>query len=273
MEQVCRAAARYGLPLSPHCEDSPRAVSDYSRGVDPGFVPAEPYTNETGYVARDLALAARWGCAVHFSHLSLESSVRAVRRARAGAGSGLKVTFELTPHHLVLSAEDFPRQEAPKVNPPLRSRRDRRALTEALLKGEADAVASDHAPHTAEDKAEGASGLIGLETTLGVVLTRFVHTGHLAPLDAARVLSTGPARAFALSAGSLRSGAAGDATLIDPQLEWTVRGREFASLARNTPYEAWKLRGRALGTMVGGRLVFADDALCRRVKPVREAHP
>jgi len=266
MEEVARRAARAGLPLSPHCEDSPRALQDYRAGADPGFEPGPPYENETRYIERDIQLAARWGCRVHFSHVSLRSSVELIRRFRDGRPEARNVSFEVTPHHLLLSAEDFAPGEAPLVNPPLRSADDRLALQEALGQGLVDAIASDHAPHTAEDKALGARGLIGLETTLGLVLTYFVHPGRLSVAAAVRLLSTRPAQALGLAGGSLAPGGPADLVLIDPGLEWEVRGEQFASLARNTPCEGWRLRGRAVGVLVGGAAAFVHDSLLERMR-------
>ncbi len=270
MQGVCRAAARAGMLLSPHCEDSPRALSEYEEGRDPGFEPGEPYESETRFIERDLALARRLGCRVHFSHVSLASSVELLRRFREEGGGAGTATFELTPHHLLLSRADFGAGELPRVTPPLRSPADRGALQAALTGGAADAVASDHAPHTPEDKARGASGLIGLETTLGLVLTYFVHTGRLSPLAAARAMSTRPAEVFGLPAGSLMVGRAADMVFIDPDERWKVRADEFASLSRNTPYEGWRLRGRAVGVMVGGRMAFAGDSFRPRLNLKQE---
>jgi len=270
MAEVCRAAARVGLPLSPHCEDSPRALADYQLGAAPGFEPGEPYANEPAYIERDLRLAQRYGGPVHFSHVSLASSVELIRQFRARASRGVGVTFEVTPHHLLLSADDFETQP-PRVTPPLRSAADRDALQAALVAGAVDAVASDHAPHTEQDKARGASGLIGLETTLGLVLTHFVHTGRLTPLAAACVLSTRPAQILGVAGGTLAVGQPADMVLIDPDEEWEVRADELASLSRNTPYQGWKLRGRAVWVAVWGRTAFVHSSLRQRVHPVMEA--
>ena len=256
MEEICRRAAAAGLPLSPHCEDSRRALEDYGAGAQPGFEVGPPYSNEANYVARDLALAARTGCRVHFSHVSLARSVELIEQYRAGGRSAADVTFEVTPHHLLLCKSDYAPGAAPSVCPPLRAAEDRDALRECLARGAPDAVASDHAPHTREDTERGATGLIGLETTLGLMLTHFVHTGALSPLEAAGLLSTRPARVLRLPAGSLAVGQPADMVFIDPDEEWTVRADEFASLSRNTPYEGWPLRGRAVAVAVGGNVVF-----------------
>ncbi len=254
MATVCRLAAAARVPLAAHCEDSPRALEAFDRGEKPGFSPGEPYTNEARYVRRDLALAAQFGCRIHFSHASVAESVEAIRAAPDGA----RATFEATPHHLLLCREDYPLGEVPTVNPPIRSEEDRRALREAVTSGQCDAIASDHAPHTAEDKAAGACGLVGLETTLGLVLTHFVAPGLLTPADAVRLLSAGPARVFGLPGGTLRQGSVADMVLVDPARKWTVQPEAFRSRSRNTPYAGWKLRGKALATYVAGDLVYRD---------------
>jgi len=264
MRELCASAARLDLLLSSHCEDSPRAIEDYAAGARPGFNPGDPFANEALYIERDLELAGRSGCRIHFSHVSLARSVEAMAAFRSRAPEGARVSFEVTPHHLLLSAGDFEPQHVPAVNPPLRSPADRASVQAAVTGGAADAVSSDHAPHQAEEKARGACGLIGLETTLGLMLTHFVHAGRLSPLQAARLMSTRPAEIFGLSAGSLRPGAAADMVLIDPQDEWTVRAEDFASLSRNSPYEGWPLRGRAVGVVVGGRLAYHRDSLRAR---------
>jgi len=263
MERLCREAAELDALLSPHCEDSPRALQQRKKGCDAGFEPAGPYANESAYIERDLSIARACGCRIHFSHVSMARSVDLLERARGGLGGS--VSFEVTPHHLLLSGEDFAPGAVPLVNPPLRSRRDRDALQRALAGGLVDVLASDHAPHTAEDKARGACGLIGLETTLGLLLTHFVHRGRLSPLDAARLSSTVPARIFRLRAGSLRVGAPADMALIDPQKEWTVNPQAFFSKSRNTPFAGWKLKGKAVATLVGGRQVHGDEDLRERV--------
>ena len=265
MEQVCAAAARLGLLLSPHCEDSPRALAHYAAGASPGFEPGEAYANEGRYIERDMTLAQRFGCRIHFSHVSLARSVELIERFRRDCVAPEKTTFEVSPHHLLLSASDFQPGRVPRVNPPLRSPSDREAIQRALLDGVADAIASDHAPHTRGDKERGAYGLIGLETTLGLVLTHFVHIGRLAPIEAARHMSTRPAQIFGLPAGSLAAGQAADVVLIDPHEPWQVCAEDFASLARNTPYEGWTLRGRAVAVLVGGRMVYQRDSFRHKV--------
>ena len=259
MSELCRRAAECGALLTPHCEDSPRGLEDLSSGADVGFEPGEPYANEARYVARDLALAIRTGCRIHFSHVSLAQTVRSIGQARANAG-GTPVTFEATPHHLLLCTDQFAPGEVPGVCPPIRSGEDRDALRRALLDGAVDCIATDHAPHTAEEKAAGASGLLGLETALGLVLTHLVGEDGLAPADAVRLMSVAPARIFGLPGGTLAPGSPADLVLIDPEREWTVDPVEFRSKSRNTPFAGWRLRGKAVATYVAGRQAWAETA-------------
>ncbi|MHC4480892.1 MAG: dihydroorotase, partial [Planctomycetota bacterium] len=255
MERICERAADCDILLAPHCEDSPRALAALAAGAEPGFDPAAPYENEANYVERDLRMAERCGCRIHFSHLSMGRSVRAVRAA--AEGGTVRATCEVTPHHLLLAQEDFLQGEAPAVNPPLRSRQNAEALCGLMLAGQVDAIASDHAPHTEADKQAGASGLIGLETTLGLVLTQFVGPGRLSPARAVRLLSLAPAGIFALPAGTLHPGSRADLVLIDPHREWTVDPTAFRSRSRNTPFASRRLRGAAVATYVSGREAFA----------------
>ena len=265
MERACQAVVALDGLLSPHCEDSPRARELYTEGVDPGFEPGPSHWNEAAYIERDLGIAFETGCRVHFSHVSLARSVELVedfRRAQDGDG---RVTFEVTPHHFLLSKDAFSAGELPKVNPPLRSENDREALVGTLTSGVADVIASDHAPHTQADVAEGASGLIGLETTLGVVLTRFVHTGALSRLRAVELMSTAPARIFGLPGGTLEPGTAADFVLIDPRKEWTVDPAQFRSKSRNAAFPGWDLRGRAAATYRAGNQVYSEPDFSDRI--------
>ncbi len=267
MDEICRQATHWDFLLCPHCEDSPRALHDYEEGIDPGFHPGDPYTNETAYVKRDAALAARHGCSVHFSHLSLRSSLEAIDDRRNRSGHRSRVTCEATPHHLLLSAGDDPEAEAPSVNPPLRSGEDVRALQDALVRGRIDAIASDHAPHSQADKEAGACGLLGLETTLGLILTDFVRPGLLKPMDACRLLSSAPAAIFALPGGRIREGEPADLVFINPEKRHIVDPSEFESISRNTPFEGRRLTGGAIGTMVRGEFVYMDEEMRERTKP------
>jgi dihydroorotase len=255
MREACHQAAQRQLPLSLHCEDSGFSLSRRPKSL--GFSPREPFNNEPCFIARDLRLAQETGARVHISHVSLGESVRIIEEAKKNGR--VRLTCEVTPHHLFL---DEGASGGPiTVNPPLRKKGDCEALQKAVRGGIIDAIASDHAPHRVEDKRAGAPGLVGLETTLGVVLTRLVHPGLITLKEAVRWMSTNPARIFGLGGGSLAVGGPADITVIDMEREWTVNTSQFQSLARNCPFEGWRLRGQAVLTMVGGRVVMREGAI------------
>jgi len=217
-----------------------------------------PAEAETARVARDLLLAELTGGHLHVQHVSTARSVALIAEAKE---RGLRVTAEATPHHLVLTDEDIGEFDAEmKVNPPLRTADDRDALRKGLASGVIDAVATDHAPHAHEEKEvefdEAASGMLGLETAVGLVLTELVHPGILGLADAVRRLSLGPAQAFGLDLGRLETGRPADVTLLDIDETWTVDPGIFESRSRNTPFRGSVLRGRPVGTVVQGRVVM-----------------
>jgi dihydroorotase len=218
-------------------------------------MPLTVHVDEPRLMARDIALCAETGWPVHFSHVSLEEEVGLIAAAQQRE---LPVTGEAAPHHLALCVEEAPAGDPNFVmNPPLRSHKDREAVRWALSEGVIGVIASDHAPHTAEEKAGHApSGVIGLETTTGVIWTELVHKGLLDPRSAVVAMTAGPAAVLGLEWPALTSGAVADLTLLDPDQEWVVDPTAFRSLARNCPFAGWRMRGRAVGTIVGGRLVM-----------------
>jgi dihydroorotase len=210
-------------------------------------------------VGRDLLLLEDTGGRYHVAHLSTARSLEMVRRAKA---QGLGVTCEAAPHHLVLTDEEvatsgFSTQT--KMKPPLRSERDREALWNGLADGTVDAIASDHAPHHADEKDVEFNlapfGILGLETTLSLCLDRLVRPGVIGLARLIELLSTGPARAFGLPGGTLAAGSPGDVTILDPDKKVTVAADRFRSRSRNTPFDGWKLRGAPIATIVGGRRI------------------
>ena len=263
--QVMRHAMEYardhGLVVVDHCQDLNLAAGGvmhegrYStllglRGMSG--------TAEESHVARDIMLAELTGARVHIAHISTADSVELVRRAKQNS---VAVTCEVTPHHLALTdAAVVGFDTNTKMSPPLRSEEDRVALIEGVLDGTIDAIATDHAPHHADEKMldydHAPSGVVGLETALGVALT-VLHQSHGVPL--ARViemLTTGPARAFSLPGGTLAAGSPADVTVFDPASEWTVDPQSFKSKSRNTPFAGWKISGKVVTTFVRGRRVL-----------------
>lgn len=268
--EVMRCALEYAqmfeLPVSVHEEDLDLAAGGVMhRGAESVRLGlrGQPAEAEAAMVARDLLLAGMTGGRVHIAHVSAAASVEAIRAAKA---RGVRVTAEVTPHHLTLTdaavagGGERPYDTAAKCNPPLRSEADRQALIEALRDGTIDAVATDHAPHARDEKDlefdRAAFGISGLETALGLVLTELVGRDLLSLADAVDRLSCAPARIFRLPGGTLAPGAPADVALVDPDLAWVVDPGAFQSKGKNSPFGGRRLRGRAVMTMVGGRVSF-----------------
>ena len=262
MRRVMEHARDAGLLVIDHCEDDnlsqggcchegPVATRKGLRGI--------PWASETVMVLRDIALCELTGCPVHIAHISCAQSVEAVRAAKK---RGLPVSAEATPHHFSLSDEDIEGYDADfKMNPPLRAKADREAVLEGLADGTIDAIATDHAPHGPSKKELGMQlgpfGVIGLETSLALALTRLVGKGLLTRKQLVERMSAAPARLLGLSTkGSLRRGMDADITVIDPAANWAVEA-PFASKSRNSPFLGLRLKGRARATVVGGRIAHA----------------
>jgi dihydroorotase len=222
-------------------------------------LPGIPGLAEDLMVARDLLLLEVTGGRYHVAHLSTARSLELVREAKR---RGLAATCEVTPHHLLLTdhavAERIFSTDT-KMNPPLRPEGDRAALLEGLVDGAVDCIASDHAPHHADEKALqyelAPFGIVGLETTLPLCLDRLVRPGIVSLSRLIDLLSCGPARVLGLLGGTLKEGSPGDVTLLDLEAPFSVRATEFRSKGRNTPFEGWSGQGRARLTIVGGRVV------------------
>jgi dihydroorotase len=262
---VMRRALQYckmlGAVIISHCEDKNLAAGGvmhegyYSTILGLKGIPASA---EEVMVARDIILAAETGCPVHIAHVSTAGSVALVREAKK---RGLPVTAEAAPHHFTLTDRAVAEYNtAAKVNPPLRGEADVQAVREGLADGTIEAIATDHAPHTVEEKNVefdlAPFGLVGLETAVGLVWTELVHTGILTPLQAVAKLSLHPARLLGLDRGTLAEGSAADITIIDPELEETVDPQHFASKGRNTPFAGRRLKGLPVMTIVAGEVKY-----------------
>ncbi|MBI1950273.1 MAG: dihydroorotase [Acidobacteria bacterium] len=252
----------FGIPLIDHCEDRMLSASGvmnegyYSTVLGLKGIPAAA---EEVAVGTDLALAGLTGGKLHIAHLSTRGSLEKVRRARR---DGLQVTCEATPHHLVLTDQavaDSDYDPNTKMNPPLRSEEDRQALVLGLKDGTIDAIASDHAPHHLDEKLvefdDAPFGIAGLETSVPLVLDRFVRPGVVTPARFVELMSLNPSRILGIGKGTLAIGADADVTIIDPEAERKVDVTRHQSKSRNTPFHGWTLRGWPVATIVGGRLV------------------
>ena len=258
--RVMEYARMAGLPVVSHCEDPTLSAGGV---MNEGYwstvlgLKGIPAASEAAAVAREVALAELTRARVHIAHVSTRSAVEIIRTAKS---RGLPVTAEATPHHLVLSDEAVSGYDTnTKMNPPLRSEEDRLAVVEGLIDGTIDVIASDHAPHCEEEKDvefdEAAFGVIGLETTVGVIMTFLVNKKILSLTRAIAALTSAPSSVLGIEAGRIAIGMAADVTVIDPQLEWTVDPSLFASRSRNTPFKGWPLFGRPVLTIVDGRIV------------------
>jgi dihydroorotase len=208
--------------------------------------------------SRDIALAEATGGRLHIMHVSTMNSVDALRRAK---NRGVRVTAEATPHHFTLTDESLRSFDSNfKMSPPLRGKEHVEAVIAGLADGTIDVIASDHAPHAQEKKMRELDlapfGIIGLETSLGLVITRLIQPGHLDWLSALAKMTINPARILGIPKGTLQPGADADVTIIDPNARWTVDPSKFLSKSRNTPYAGWELTGRAETVIVGGRVKF-----------------
>ena len=259
-------ALPFGTPLISHAEDYHLAGGGV---MHEGFVSTDlglagqPAAAEDVMVARDILLAELTGAHVHIAHLSTAGAVRLVREAKA---RGVRVTAEVTPHHLLLTDEAV-RDYDPntKMAPPLRGKRDVEAVLEGLADGTIDCVATDHAPHALSEKegefAAAANGIVGLETAVPVLLDRLVRPGRMDLVTLVSRLSTGPARLMNLPGGSLAAGAPADITILDLERAWTVEPGRFHSRSRNTPFRGWNGVGAPVMTLVGGRPALPDQRL------------
>ncbi|WP_213975312.1 dihydroorotase [Tepidanaerobacter acetatoxydans] len=222
-----------------------------------------PAAAEEIMVARNILIAREMGTRVHIAHVSTEGSLKLIRQAKS---EGVKVSCEVTPHHLTLTEKAVMGYDTnAKVNPPLRTQSDIDALLEGLKDGTIDAIATDHAPHHMDEKDmefdKAAFGMVGLETALGVILTHIVKEGVLSLNAAIEKMTSGPAKVLGLDMGTLKIGAPADITVIDPNRVWTVDKNKFFSKGRNTPFDGWRLTGKAVLTMVDGRIVYSDDIM------------
>ena len=262
MRRAVEYARMFDLPVLDHCQDYNLVGNGV---VHEGYwstllgLPGWPAAGEEAIVMRNILLAELCDHRIHCQHISSAGSVRLLREAR---GRGIKISGEVCPHHIALTDEAIQNFDTNyKMNPPLRSRADVDALLEGIADGTLSILASDHAPHADFEKEVefdmAPFGIVGLETEVGLFLDLLVHKHR--KIDLARFVemyTAEPAKLLNLDAGTLSVGATADVTLIDPDLEWTVRAADFQSASRNTPFDGWSLQGRAVRTIVGGKTVW-----------------
>jgi dihydroorotase len=257
MTRAMTLAAALNMTIMDHAQDremEKQGVMHEGEFSKHWKLPGIPSEAEIRIIRRDIDLARRTGCAVHIQHVSTKEGVALIRDA---VTRGLKVSGELTPHHLALTDADVKAGDANfKMNPPLRSKADREALIDGIVHGHLQAFATDHAPHTAAAKARGflqaPFGIVGLETAVGVTFTELVATGLMDLGTWVSRWTMGPARVLGLPDPSLKPGTPASIALLDLSSKWTVRARSFLSKSRNTPFEGRELTGRAVRTIYNG---------------------
>jgi dihydroorotase len=261
MQAALTAAKSNDLAVISHCEDLNLAAGGVmNAGVVASRLGRAGISNasESAMVERDIALSELTGASVHIAHVSTAESVEALREAKSRE---IAVTAETAPHYFTLTDEAVREHGThAKMNPPLRSSKDRAAVRKGLADGTIDVIATDHAPHSSREKAvefnKAANGIIGLETAVSLGL-KLVQAGVISIIDLIEKMSSAPARILGLVSG-LQPGRPADVTIIDPDVEYVVDVNKFQSLSRNCPFDGWLLKGRPVLTMVGGRIVYEE---------------
>jgi dihydroorotase len=273
MRRALEYTSMFNMPVIEHCEDQTlkgdgvahegyQASSLGLRGI--------PSEAESIMALRDISLASLTGGAVHIAHMSARQTLEAVRFGKA---HGARVTCEVTPHHFVLTDEMLAAPVAydtnTKMNPPLRGAADRDAMLQGLADGSIDVIATDHAPHAADEKQvefdQAPFGITGLETAVSLCLDRLIHRGIVTLPRLIELLSVNPAKILNVPGGSLAEGAPADITILAPDLAVTVIASQMKSKSKNTPFDGWQLRGGVAATIVGGRAVYVNDATALRL--------
>ena len=260
MRECMRAVAKTGKILAAHCEVDSLLNGGYIH--DGGYARAHGHRgicseSEWREVERDIRLAEETGCAFHVCHVSTKESVTLIREAKR---RGADVTAETAPHYLLLTDADLQEDGRFKMNPPLRGEADRAALIEGLLDGTIDMIATDHAPHSAEEKSRGleksAMGVVGLECAFAVLYTGLVEKGVITLEKLTELMSAAPARRFKLPGGAIEAGKPANLAVFDTDTEYKIDPAEFASMGRATPFEGWRVKGKCLMTVCAGRTVW-----------------
>jgi dihydroorotase len=264
MRQALIAAKKLGLPVFSHCEDA-EMVQNYA--VNEGEVskalglPGRPAIAEELMVMRDAMLAEETGAPVHICHVSTGKTVEVVRQFKK---KGAAITCETCPQYFILTESEVVKQGSmARVNPPLRTEQDRLDIIEGLKDGTIDAIVTDHAPHSEEEKAkplaEAPSGMVGLETSLALSLTALYHSGQMSLSEIIAAMTIHPAQILGVKKGTLAVGEDADLVLFDPNEDWVIDPNKFASKGRNTPFGGFHVRGKVKATIANGTMIYKED--------------
>lgn len=262
MERAMVKARAFGKVIAAHCEDEALLfggkIHDGSYAKAHG-IPGISSESEWRPIERDVAIAEKTGCAYHVCHISTKESVEIIRRAKA---RGINVTCETAPHYLVFAQEDLQDDGRFRMNPPIREKEDRQALIDGIIDGTVDMIATDHAPHSAEEKSHGIAGslngVVGLETSFAAVYTHLVKTGLITPEHLVKIMCTNPRERFALGGGVIAPGERADIAVFDLNAEYTVSPEEFKSAGKSSPFTGERLFGKCRMTICGGKTVWRD---------------
>ena len=263
-KEAMEIAASHNIPVFAHCEDQ--------NLVNGGCVNEDQHSREQGLpgisnavedviAARDIVLAKETGARLHLCHCSTEDSVEMIRLAKE---EGIPVTGEVCPHHFTLTSDDMvPGDTNFKMNPPLRTPKDRQALLNGLKNDIIDVISTDHAPHSREEKQQSMQkapfGIVGLETSVALTITELVDKGVITPMQMAEKMSYNPARIIGSDRGTLDIGKPGDVTVIDPNREYIIDSMTFLSKGKNTPFNGWKVKGLVKATICDGKVVYQSE--------------
>ena len=261
--KAMKEAARLNIPVMAHCEDI--------NLVEGGVINLGDKSQELGVkgisnavedviAMRDIMLAKETNATLHLCHCSTKDSVEMVRRAKE---EGIKVTAEVCPHHFSMCSDDITGNDSNfKMNPPLREREDMEALIKGLSDDIMDVISTDHAPHSAEEKAKDLEhapfGIVGLETSVALTITNLVKKGHITPLQMAAKMSYNPAKVLGSNKGTLNENAVADVVVINPDTEYEIDANTFASKGKNTPFNGYKVNGQVEFTILGGKIVYEN---------------
>jgi dihydroorotase len=265
MRRALEYARMFDIPVITHAEDiylASGGVMNESFESSRLGMQGSPAVAEEIAIIRDIKLAGLTGARLHIAHVSTAGGVEAIRRGKA---EGVKVTAEVAPHHFSLTddmiGEDF--NTNMRVNPSIRTKADVQAMIEGLVDGTIDCIATDHAPHTEDEKDcefdLAPPGMIGLETSLGLSITRLVDQGYLSMPDLLSKMSANPAKIVGLKPNRISDGEVADIIIFDPEAVWTVQKEKFRSKSKNSPFIGWELKGKVMATIMGGRITYRED--------------